>query len=148
MAKNYFSIYLVRNRVLAPAQAMTRNGYYFETTPVAVHDIADELGVVTSIVSELNQEHPMVSFPSRDSYPKPAVLAPAGLKSWNALEKEGKTWAATLIGNTWRINSPRTNEKGKWEANPAAEVVLGGDIPLEQLARQVVELVKNARMAE
>lgn len=147
MKKNYFSIYLVKHRVLVPAQAMTRNGYYFATAPVALHEVTDELGIVASIVSELSQEHPMVSFPTRDSYPKPAVLDPAGLKSWNALEKNGKTWAAKLIGDKWRINSPRTNEKGKWEANPAAEVVLPGDIPIEQLARRVVELVRNAHAA-
>jgi hypothetical protein len=142
--KNCLSVYLVKDRVIIPAQTMTTGGSYLETEPVAVRDIADDAGIVDAILSELAQERPVIPAPSRDNWPKPVVLAPAGVKTWGALEKTGRSWPVQFFGNQWHIVPSRTNAKGKWENDLEAQVLLPADIPADQLARRVAELVKNA----
>lgn len=139
------AIVLVRfkDRVLIPTMSRTTQGYSLAIDPVAVHDVSDDDGIVRSVLFAIALKTPIVPTPSRAAWPKSVLLAPAGVKSDAALEKSGATWTLGCDGTLWHIYPSKRNAKGRWETDMTKVETHPADIPPEQLARRMVELVKN-----
>lgn len=151
MKHQSFVVVRFKDRVLIPTQSMMggEGGAFLETDPVVVHEISDEQGIVRSIIEAIAKGNPIVPHPSRDAWPKSVLLKPAGVRSQVALERSSATFLAGCSGGKeWHIYPSKRNAKGRWEADMAKIETHPADIPPEQLARRVVELVKNANVQD
>ena len=143
MKRQSFVVVRFKDRVLIPTQSMMgeAGGAFLETGPVVVHEISDEQGIVRSIIEAIAKGNPIVPHPSRDAWPKPVLIKPAGVRSQVALERSSATFPTFCNGKLWHIYPSKRNAKGRWEADMTKVETHPADIPPEQLAQRMVELV-------
>lgn len=149
MKETNFAVVRFKDRVLIPTISRTTDGHSLQANPVLIFDLLDEAGMVRAMVAAIAAEHPVVPTPAtRDAWPKPVLLAAAGVRSEAALEKSGASWSAYYRGSLWTIYPSKWNAKGRWELDQARVEKLPGETPPEALARRIVELVKNVNIPQ
>jgi len=148
MKHQSFLVVRFKNRVLIPTQSRMEGGGYLATNPVAGHDISDEQGIARSIAQAIVMGNPVVPHTSRGAWPESVLIAAAGMKSQAALERCSATWAVGCDGTQWHIYPAKPNAKGKWEMDATKVETHPADIPAEQLAERMVELVRNTNIPD
>jgi hypothetical protein len=99
----HFTVYCLGDRVLLPTSSKTQAGFWLETEPVAVADMNEWQSVVRVIGDALVAEHPVVATPPRHNFPKPVVLAPAGVKTWRAFLSKARGWRIEKNGGAYSL---------------------------------------------
>jgi hypothetical protein len=134
-------LYLRSGKAYIPTVARTTDGFFLEIEPVAVVDPGDAAALERELKARLAQGTPTVPTPTRDSFPKPVVLAHAGVKSWATFQKSALVWATDGAG-------PEVDYWGRLgPTNPQSpDVPAAQRMPAtEAIARIVADVVAQAR---
>jgi hypothetical protein len=73
-------VYIRKGKVFVPTLAETQAGYYLDIQPVEVVEASDRTHLIQTLHKRVTDENPVIPTPM-GTYPKPVVLAPAGVKS-------------------------------------------------------------------
>lgn len=109
-----------------------------------MHDRDASQEIIESIVATVLKGNPIIDTPSRMSFPKPAVLSYANVKSWSTFEKGALCWKILRIESSFQLQSLRKSVSGGWEDDPGMLRSFCGDNAILELASYLVELVQAA----
>jgi len=133
--------YLCEGNFLLPHVVRVNGGYTWETAPVAKIPAADVDTVASTLAEPLRHGPPNIPQPDFSGpKPKPAVLSPAGVKSWSAFEKRATLVTVDLDGTDYVVEIAARDDKGRWSEGSAFK----GRVPVASGPRAVVEAVLAA----
>lgn len=131
-------IYHRKGQVFVPTVSKTDAGFFLDSNPVAVLDARDEVGIMLAIQTAVARGNPVATAPDRESFPPPAVLEHAKVKSWSTFEKSALFWKIRLKDAVYQVCPTRKSATGGWETDTSRieECTTGKDV-----ARKVCEMI-------
>jgi hypothetical protein len=99
----HFKIYSVGDRVLIPLSAKTQSGIWLETQPVGLADRHHPQEVIRKIKEALAGGHPIIPTPPLRGWPKPVVVAAAGLRTWENFLLAARGWSVEKRGGAYAL---------------------------------------------
>jgi hypothetical protein len=138
-----WGLYLYRGKIIIPTSSRTLAGYYLETEPVAVAEVADVAQAAVFLADTMARGNPTVATPTRAKFPKPVVLGPAGAKSWRAFEKEAICVNMTREGDQFLIDVSSHDENGDWVIDPGQTRRLPGNAAAGEILQCILGEVQS-----
>jgi hypothetical protein len=112
-------VYYRNGSFLIPVVAKRDAGFFLDIGPVAVVPRGEPSGLVDALSTVAAAGNPRIPTPSRDAYPPPAVLMPAGVKTWKTFEKKSICWTVTTDGKG--VFGGRDRTRPRWGVDRPAE---------------------------
>lgn len=131
-------LYAHRNKVYAPLQALTKDGFFVGIEPIYTSNL--DFQNISSLISRLiGIETPVIATPSKDEYKKLSkqILKLMGLSTWNDLLREATSYILEFSKETTMmyVCYPRPPEKEGFD-----EVIdLKNVMAIDQAAKRIVE---------
>jgi hypothetical protein len=132
-------VYVRSGTAFVPDVAQTQAGFFLDVDPVRVADLDDFESLSSAIEEAMRAGNPRVPTPTRSAFPKPVILKPAGVKSWNAFVERGACFTIFRDNEGLEITETARNEAGEWVDAPALSWRLSPSSPASELARRIVE---------
>lgn len=136
-------IYLRKGTVYIPTVAKTEAGFFMDVEPVAVIERSDRTGIVDAIKATIANGNPIVQTPTRLTFPKPAVLSYANVKSWATFEKSAICWEISKQQSVLQFRPQRKHPDGGWEDDPEKIEIFTGPDAIDQIAGVVADQIQR-----
>jgi hypothetical protein len=137
----YCSFYLRKGTAFVPTHAKTLAGYWLAVEPVDVRKVESPEALQSILLAAIKQGNPVISTPTRNSFPRPVMERYCGLKSLSAFERTAACWAIADHDGQFHIYEWRRSERQRGrEKADETEVILPGDMPIEMVALRAAEI--------
>ena len=103
--------------MFAPTTGLVHRGLYRDMEPVAVAPLSNPDGVRQAIRSAIARGNPTAPRYLRDSFPQPAVVKYAGVKSWSAFARGTLPWGINESDGNYQIVGYYLHPDG-WREDP------------------------------
>ena len=130
-------IYLHKGTVFVPTVAKTEAGFFFDVEPVAVIERFDHVRIADAIKWVVIKGNPVIETPTRLTFPKPAVLNYANVKSWAAFEKKALCWIVTKKEDVLQVCPQRKKPTGGWDDDTERKETFTGTTAIDEIANIV-----------
>lgn len=115
-------VYYRAGRFFVPVVAQADAGYFVDIEPVATIALDDPAGLASSIDAVIDKGNPRIPSFARSEFPRPVVLAPAGVKSWATFERKAACWTVTREAGDTVVTASGRGADGKWVDDPSSTV--------------------------
>ena len=138
------NVYLFKGKLLFPTVAATP-AYYLNIDPVEVLPLSEATPERIVAVLEVlrSRGNPEIPLPSPKNLPKPVVLRPAGARSRREFEREARTWAIEMDGDTMELTPYRPRPDRGWEEWSERTERFEGEGAALALARRLLEQIEE-----
>jgi hypothetical protein len=143
-----WSVYIHNGKVLIPSKANTEAGYSLEIEPVRVADIQDTEAIALALEQTMAEGNPTVPTPTRARFPKPVVLGPAGVRSWNEFVRSAVSVSVYREGGKFKIIPSKHDEEGAWIDDLEKTFLMPESVSTIELVRRMVGTVHQERNHE
>jgi len=138
----HWGLFVRQGLAYIPTSAKTEAGFYLETEPVEVAEIADTLKFQEALKSALLRGNPKVATPRRENYGEPPVIKYAKVKSWAQMERESSFWGITEDNGNYQFGAYKRRSDRGWEEDPSEIVKLPPNLTIHHVAERIVEAVQ------
>lgn len=139
-----WTVYVRGDRVIVPTTGKTEAGYYLDIEPVQVASLADNQAVAHALGETMRRGNPIVPTPLRKNFPIPAVLRPAGVRSWSAFMKKARAWSIEQCDGSYTL-VPQNSEGHGWVADPKKVICLPHRGSLDEVAAAAATYILSTR---
>ena len=134
-------VYVRKGTAFVPDVARTEAGFFLDAEPVRVAKLSDLQSLASAIEQVMATGNPRVPTPTRAAFPKPVILKPAGVKSWNAFVERGACFTIFRGEDELEIAETGRNDDGEWVDAPSLNQKLSGGSPALEIATRITERV-------
>jgi len=138
-----WNLYLRNGMAYVPTVAQTEAGFFIDVEPVEAVPASDAEALQRAVKQAINRGNPKIPTPTRATFPKPAVLKYAKVKSWSAFERDSINWTIVEKEGCYQIKRGRRRAEGGWEDDPEHIEVLPRGVELSEIAQRVVSSVQS-----
>ena len=128
-----------KDQVFIPTMARTEAGFYMGIEPVEIVEANAHEKVENAMIRSVGRGNPIISTPSRDSYPESPLLKYAKVKTASTFERSAQSWKLSIVNDAYEIGPYKKvkpagsiEDLGRTEALPISE-------PLTVVVHRLVE---------
>lgn len=119
-------VYYRSRQFLVPVVAQTKAGFFLDIEPVLTVQFGDVDDLEKALVFVIAAGNPKTETPSRGSFPRPAVLGPARVKTWATFEKKSICWTITDNGSDYLVAVTGRAPSGGWVDDEGSSIRIAG----------------------
>jgi hypothetical protein len=138
----HWGIFIRHNVAYIPTSAKTEAGFYLDIEPVEVAEVSDTARFTEAVKAALSRGNPTVATPSREDYGKPPLVKYAKVKSWSQLERGSSFWGISEKSGRYEFGPYKRRADRGWEEDPGRVVTLPPALTINEVIRQIVEVVQ------
>jgi hypothetical protein len=136
-------IYLRKGTVFIPTSGIVHKGLHRDIEPVAVVPASNTQAVRQALQETIARGNPPTPHYRSDSYPQPAVLKYAGVKSWAAFARDASPWSIKEKDGVYQIVSKRRNPDG-WVEDPDHTIEFPQGTTVDDVIDRMVKILREA----
>lgn len=139
-----YGLYLRKGIVYLPTFAKVDAGGYMEIDPMATVPVSHTSELRNALHEAIARGNPIIPSPTRASYPEPAILKHAGVKSFAAFARGALPWMIQDKDGTHQIIGQRIARTGGWEDDPDQIVTLPPGSSVDDVIERMIEVLQAA----
>ena len=136
-------VYVRKDAAFVPDVAKTEAGFYLDVEPVKTVKLEDFSALAGAIDLVMAKGNPTVPTPTRGGFPKPVILKPAGVESWNAFVERGACYTIFIGQGEIEIAETGRNDVGEWVDAPSLDEKLPGDSTAMDIAKHIAKRARH-----
>jgi hypothetical protein len=136
-------LYLRKGTVFIPTSGIVHKGLHRDVEPVAVVPVSNTQALRQALHETIARGNPPTPHYRRGSYPQPAVLKYAGVKSWTAFARDASPWSIKEKDGIYQILGKRRHPNG-WVAEAEQTIEFPPGSTVNDVIERMVAILQEA----
>jgi hypothetical protein len=144
----FVRFYRYQDKLVIPTVVQAEEGFYMDTDPVTISDIADEAEIRARVYDALKTQNEVVPTPAPTDEPGSAVLEKLDLKKWRKFEAEAVMFNIYLNESAIEYYSTGRAVSGEWKMTAGKHISLPADTEHSRIVDIIIQELREEKESE